>query len=223
MFLMPSHWGNVLKTCTLFLFYIWRLSTLKISLPLFWIFPLLCREEKVVTRVLLRVELGEKLVFLYLFPERFPKSLPGLLVCLLPAYIQTGNSGTFCLQRLSVVSLLVERSLILKYAVNPPVGAQQPCTSNTYCSIGTDRSNCVLSLVNQLLLQAAIVLAGGLCPPEPAVYLQALQTWTGLLPVFPLGSELLVLHEWSMKKSNPQAQTVKGQTARLHTLAFCLL
>lgn len=66
-----------------FLFYTWRLSTLKISLPLVWIVPLLRREEKVVTRVLLRVQLGEKLVFLYLFSEWLPKSPPGLLICLL--------------------------------------------------------------------------------------------------------------------------------------------
>lgn len=83
MFLVPSHWGNVPKARSPFLFYTWRLSTLKISLPLVWIVPLLRREEKVVTRVLWRVQLGEKLVFLYLFSEWLPKSPPGLLICLL--------------------------------------------------------------------------------------------------------------------------------------------
>lgn len=34
------------------------------------------------------------------------------------------------------------------------------------CPVSTDSGNCILSLVNQLLLQATIVLADGLCSLE---------------------------------------------------------
>lgn len=56
-----------------------------------------------------------------------------------------------------------------------------------------------------------------------AVHLQTVQARAGPVPVFPQGSELLVSHEWSIKNSNPQFQTVKWQAARFHTLDFYLL
>lgn len=55
------------------------------------------------------------------------------------------------------VPLLVERSLIVKYAVNPAAGVRQPCASTTPLPVGADLlGDRILSLVNQLLLQAAL-------------------------------------------------------------------
>lgn len=46
----------------------------------------------------------------------------------------------------------------------------------TQCPTAESRSNCVLSLVNQLLLWAAIVLVGGGVLQKLYVHLQALRT-----------------------------------------------
>lgn len=148
-------------------------------MPLFWRFLLLSREEKVVARVLLRVQLGAKLVSFFF--ESFPKE-PPLLTGLLAPH-ETGDRGAFWLRRQcqlrrveSRVTLLVERALILKCAINPSVGTPQPCPSTAYLPISPDGADSILSPVNQLLLWGSHCLSGWPCPPLLAVHLQASET-----------------------------------------------
>ena len=96
------------------------------------------------------------------------------------AYNETGDRGAFWLQRQcqlrrveSRVTLLVESALILKCAINPSVGAPQPCPSTAYLPISPDGADSILSPVNQLLLWGSHCLSGRPCPPLLAVHLQA--------------------------------------------------
>lgn len=172
--LLPSRWGNGLKTSSPGFVLHLEILTAETATPLLWLFLVQRREEKGVARALSRAQLGAKLGFFFLGVLSFQKSLPCLLVCLLhishsqPTIKQAigEHSGSrdrvSCTEVESRVTLLVERALILKCAVNPTVGARQ---IHAYLPISTDGTDCILSLVNQLPLRAAIVLVDGLCPP----------------------------------------------------------
>ena len=170
--LLPSRWGSGLKTSSPGFVLHLEILTTEIATPVLWLFLVLRREEKGVAGALLRAQLGAKLGFFFLWVLNFQKSLPCLLVCLLhvshsqPTIKQAigeCSGSRDCVSCKGVESCVSERALILKCVVNPTIGARQ---IHAYLPISTDGTDCILSLVNQLLLRAAIVLVDGLCPPE---------------------------------------------------------
>lgn len=64
------------------------------------------------------------------------------------------------------------------------VGHDSPEQPVLICPVITEGGNCILSLLNQLLLQAAIVLADGLCSLESCCSPPGFKT--GVVPVSPL-------------------------------------
>lgn len=139
------------------------------------------------------------------------------------AYIHTGNKGTFWLQRLcpQYCSASGKTSWF-------KVCCESHCRSITALHIAA--CLCCHHWQEELpsfpgewvAIPGSQVLVSGLCPPEMCCSPPdcAGPSWTGAS--ISSGSEQLVSHEWSIKNSSPQFQTVKWQAARFHTLGFYL-